>query len=172
MFLAIGVWLPDILLYSLRTLASSSDFSSRTPQRRVEAQRERIYVPYLLTYIYPQTADTRAGRSRRKVHACMRAWSMDVKITYHTIHRRAKKEETFKINSEPKYLTIFDPLTCTHSMDGIESNKNSTQVSCLVHDPLGARKDGYKLLPNCSENFSLHSMSYNNPLTLLNPSHP
>jgi hypothetical protein len=136
----------------------------------VEAQRERIYLPYLLTYIYPQTADTRAGRSRRKVHACMRAWSMDVKIhTY--LHRRAKKKKDSKSIPSPN-ISPFSILSHMHPFDGTKSNKNSTQVSYLVHDPLGARKDGSQLLPNCSENSSLHSTSYDNPLTLLNPSRP
>jgi hypothetical protein len=153
-------WL--LLLISLRGLLKKSGSATRT------------YILTLFTYIYiyPQTADTRAGRSRRNVHACMRAWSMDVKITYHIYvdgRKRRKIQNQFRTQISHHFRYT---LTCTHSMDGIKSNKHSTRVSCLVHDPLGARKDGYKLLPNCSKNFSLHTTSYNNPLTLLNPSHP
>jgi hypothetical protein len=175
MLLAIGVWSPDILPSFLPSFLPTGTgffflFLFADSSRRLEAQRERIYSPYLRTYIYPQTADTRAGRSRRNVHACMRAWSMDVKITCHTyIDGRKRRIIQNQFRTQTSHHFRYT-LTCTPSMDGIKSNKNSTQVSCLVHDPLGARKDGYKLPPNCSKNFSLHSISYNNPLTLLNPS--
>jgi hypothetical protein len=51
MFLAIGVWLPDILLYSSRTLASSSDFSSRTPQEEWK-RNANVYTYPIYVHIY------------------------------------------------------------------------------------------------------------------------
>jgi hypothetical protein len=132
MLLAIGVWSPDILPSFLPTGTGFFFlFLFADSSRRVEAQRERIYSPYLRTYIY---IPPNGGHESRKVstkracmHACMEYGCEDY-IPY--IRRRAKKKKDSKSVPNPN-ISPFSIHSHMHPFDGWDKVKQTLYTSIL-----------------------------------------